>query len=68
MLYVTCYTKFLSSKEVISDFKNKLLRISTDTSGKETVNLFLFFVNSLMIIGYTFIITLLAYWLGIFVS
>ena len=36
-----------------------------DTSGKETVSLFLFFVNFLMIIGYTFVVILLAYWLGI---
>ena len=39
--------------------------IAFDTYGKETVSLFLFFVNSLMIIGYTFVVILLAYWLGI---
>ena len=35
---------------------------------RKKVSLLLFFVNSLMIIGYTFAVILLAYWLGIFIS
>ena len=35
---------------------------------RKRVSLFLFFVNFLMIIGYTFAAILLAYWLGIFIS
>ena len=62
------HTRLLSGKQAKFDFKNKRPWIAIDTSGKETVSLFLFFVNSLMIIVYTFNIILLAYWLGIFIS